>query len=506
MNGKIKTLEELARITRKLKSEGKKVVHCHGVFDLLHIGHIRHLNAALKKGDRLVVTITPDRYVNKGPGRPAFAENLRLEAIASLDCVDYVALNKWATAVETLKKLQPDFYAKGQDYRDMTKDLSGGIAKEKEAVESVGGKIVFTNEITFSSSRLLTDYHDLIPKDAVRYLKVFRDSRSTEEVIGFLKSASRLKVLVIGEAIIDEYQYCNAIGKSSKEPTLVVKSTGSEKFAGGILAVANHLADFAGEVQMVTFLGSKNSHEKFIRSNLSDKVKARFLKRKDSPTIVKRRFIDEYFFSKLFEVYEYNDSRLSKSDNNRLCGILEEIIPEFDVVMVVDFGHGMISREAVEILCDKSSFLTINAQANAGNFGYNKISKYHRADYVSTAEKEIRLTVKDHAGELKNLIKEVSSKQDYGRIAVTRGSYGCMIYEPTDGFSEVPAFTRRVVDRIGSGDAFLAITALCAAQGAPSDVMGFIGNAVGSQAVASVGNKEPIRKIPLLKYIETLMK
>jgi len=112
-NNKIMKLEDLAEVMESLRLQNKKVVHCHGCFDLLHIGHIRHFRQARRKGDVLVVTLTPDRFVDKGPGRPAFPETLRAEAIASLDLVDYVAINKWATAEETLRLLKPDFYAKG---------------------------------------------------------------------------------------------------------------------------------------------------------------------------------------------------------------------------------------------------------------------------------------------------------------------------------------------------------------------------------------------------------
>ena len=110
---KIKGLEDLANELRSLRSTGtdKTIVQCHGVFDLMHIGHIRHFEEAKAMGDVLVVTLTPDRYVNKGPHRPAFSEDLRAETIAALDCVDYIAINQWPDAVETIKLLKPDIYA-----------------------------------------------------------------------------------------------------------------------------------------------------------------------------------------------------------------------------------------------------------------------------------------------------------------------------------------------------------------------------------------------------------
>ncbi|MFC1944127.1 adenylyltransferase/cytidyltransferase family protein [Chloroflexota bacterium] len=136
---KIKSLDELAEIISALKSEGKVVVQCHGVFDLLHPGHIKHLEIAKREGDVLLVTVTRDDYVAKGPGRPVFNQYLRIDSLAALSCTDYVAVNEWPTAVEVIKKLKPDVYAKGSDYADEREDLTGKIREEEETIKSVGG-------------------------------------------------------------------------------------------------------------------------------------------------------------------------------------------------------------------------------------------------------------------------------------------------------------------------------------------------------------------------------
>lgn len=154
---KILKLEKLARRVRSLKSKGKTIVHCHGCFDLMHPGHIKYFQAAKRMGDCLVVTVTPDIYVDKGPCRPVFNQNLRAESIAALECVDFVAINKWPTAEETLKLLYPDIYVKGQEFKKL-EDKTGKIQKEFAVIKEIGAKIRFTNEIVFSSTRLLNKY------------------------------------------------------------------------------------------------------------------------------------------------------------------------------------------------------------------------------------------------------------------------------------------------------------------------------------------------------------
>ena len=499
-------LEKLAEQVAGLKQKKKRLIHCHGVFDLLHVGHIKHLESAKKLGDVLIVTLTPDRFVNKGPGRPVFNENLRAEAIAALACVDYVAINQWPTAIETIKLLKPDVYVKGVEYKDAAKDITGKITDEELAVREAGGRLEFTEDITFSSSHLINRHASVFSESVREYLSAFARLHNKADVLAYLERARNLKVLVVGETIIDEYQYCTAIGKSSKEPTLVVKSLSTEKFAGGILAVANHVANFSDHVTMLTVLGDLHPQEEFVRSHVNDKIHRLLLRRKDAPTIVKRRLIEQYFFTKMIEVYEINDVDLDDEDNRRFCDSLAKEISSHDLVVVVDYGHGLLSRDAINILCEKSKFLAVNAQANAGNLGYHTISMYPRANYVTITESEIRLEARSRRGELKKMVEEVAGKLACDRFVVTRGSNGCLCYDKKTGFVEVPAFAGKVVDRIGAGDAFLSITALCAMQQAPMDVIGFIGNAAGAQAVATVGNKEPIGRVALLKQIETLLK
>ena len=157
---KITELEELEKTLRNLKSKGKKIVHCHGCFDLMHPGHIKYFQASKEMGDILVVTVTPDVYVDKGPGRPVFNESLRVDSIAALECVDYVAINKWPTAEKTLLLLRPDIYVKGQEFENLD-DKTGKLQKEYEVIKEIGAELRFTHEIVFSSSKLLKDYFTL---------------------------------------------------------------------------------------------------------------------------------------------------------------------------------------------------------------------------------------------------------------------------------------------------------------------------------------------------------
>jgi len=499
-------LEELASLVAALKKEGKVVVQCHGVFDLMHIGHIRHFEQAKRLGDVLIVTVTPDRFVNKGPNRPVFTEAHRAWAIGALGCVDYVAVNQWPTATDTIRLLRPNIFVKGSEYRDSSKDRTGGISVEQGAIEEVGGRLAFTDDVVFSSSTLLNRHFGVFPEKTEQFLAGFSTKHSSATILSHLDSLRQLKVLVVGEAIIDEYQYCETIGKAGKEPVLVARHLSTERFAGGILAVANHSAAVSDHVTMLTCLGQLDSHEEFVRQQTRPKVEKIFHYLEDAPTILKRRFVESYPLQKLFEVYLMADIDRHAAQSAALCENLQAILPNFDAVIVADYGHGMVTPEVAEILCTHAPFLAVNTQVNAGNHGFNTVSKYRRADFISISERELRLEARRPRGDLREIVSAISQQLSCERIVITRGEQGCLCYSREEGFCEIPAFTGRVVDRVGAGDAVLSVTALCAACKTPMDILGFIGSCVGAMAVGVVGNRDSVESVPLARYIESILK
>jgi rfaE bifunctional protein kinase chain/domain len=341
--------------------------------------------------------------------------------------------------------------------------------------------------------------------EARSFLRDLSARYTTAEIVRYLEPERPLRVLVIGEAIIDEYVYCETIGKSGKEPVLVARYVDTERFAGGILAVANHAASFAGAVNLVTALGDRDSCETFVREHLESSIDSTFLVMDDSPTIVKRRFVEMYPFQKIFEVYVMNDEGPAPGFRSRLSRQLEEIVPSVDLVVATDYGHGLLCPEAVEVLCDKARFLAINTQVNAANHGFNTVSKYRRADYVCVSETEIRLEARSRTRPLEEILAHLGERMGCERFLITRGQSGCSCYSPESGLVEVPAFSNRFVDRIGAGDAVLAVTALCAAQSAPIELLGLIGNAVGALAVLTVGNRARVEHQALLDQIRQLL-
>lgn len=496
-------LEKLVSSLDALKAQGKRIVLCHGVFDLLHIGHIRYLRQAKEQGDVLVVTITPDCFVDKGPGHPAFNEELRLEAIAALDCVDYAAINEWPTAEETLRLLKPHVYAKGAEFRNL-EDATGKISREAAVADEVGAELIFVDDIVFSSSNLINRYLSMFSKECQEYMQQFRQRYTLAEVLGYLDRFAKLKVLVLGDMILDEYEYCSGLGASSKDPVLALLHQSKELFAGGVAAIANHVAQHVHQVTLCTVLGDDGCEE-YIRNCLAPTVDLLPVTRPHAPTVTKHRILDGYSFQKLLEVYRMETSPLPRAQETELLRHLEAQIAAHDVVIAADFGHGCITPALVGFLCEKASFLAVNTQANAGNRGYHTISRYPRADFVSLASHEIALEYRNYTLSIGEMMEDLRQKLSCRGILTTEGRHGCAVL--MDGeFHRAPSFASAVVDRVGAGDALFSVTALAVQQDLPTEIIAFFGNIAGSLAVETIGNAKAVGQDAMRKYITAVMK
>jgi rfaE bifunctional protein nucleotidyltransferase chain/domain len=238
-----------------LKSRGLKVGLSHGVFDLVHPGHIQHFTAAKKQVDILVVSITADQYVNKGPGRPIFNEEIRLSTLAALQSVDFVTISRDKTAQGILSTLQPNIYFKGSDYRTAAQDPTGMIDIERKTVENFGGELRFTDEFTSSSSRLINFLLNPLNDEIQNWVENFKRQFQLEEIERCLEKVGNLNVSLVGEVIIDQYTMVDALGKTGKDPILAFHLLDSEVYPGGILAIANNCSSWVNSVEVHSMVG-----------------------------------------------------------------------------------------------------------------------------------------------------------------------------------------------------------------------------------------------------------
>lgn len=504
---KIKTIEELAVLARAARASGQTVALCHGVFDLVHLGHVRHIMAARNEADVVIVTITADHFVNKGPGRPIFPETMRAEMLAALGTVDWVGINPTASAEPVIQALRPDVYVKGSDYEHPEEDVTGKISTEREAVESYGGRIMFTRDVTFSSSALMNRYLDIYDPPLRDYLHKIRSEGGADRLLKLIDKVQNMKVVLVGDTIIDEYQYVTALGKASKENIVATLFKNREQFAGGVIAAANHVASFCKSVEIVTTLGGNDDPEAFLHANIRSNVTLTPIRLENRPTTRKLRYVELGYLHKLFEVYTMDDTPVGDAQRAEIDGITAERVRDADVVIVTDFGHGMIAPSTIDMLLANARFLAVNAQSNSGNYGYNLITRYPRADYICIDAPEARLAASDKFSDIASVIESgLHRRIDCDRMIITHGSNGCYPFSSKSGVTRVPAFTKTVVDTVGAGDAFLSITAPLVAAGGDIEDVAFIGNAAGAIKVGIVGHRRSVEKAPLVKFVTALLK
>ncbi len=506
MRQKIQNLENIGKLFSKLKSEGKKIVHCHGVFDLLHVGHIKHFKEAKTFGDILVVTVTPDEFVHKGPGRPAFSTSLRLEALSELESIDYVVANEWPTAEEIIKTIQPNVYCKGPDYKNHSDDITGKIEVEENVVKSFGGKIIYTNDITFSSSSLLNKFGNIYSKEQELFIRNIVAKHSFKMIQKQLDEISKLKVFIIGETIIDQYVFCEALGKSGKEPVLVLRDLETQEYLGGSLAIARHLSSFCDKVSVLSFLGKDNEYKSFIEKNMEDNIHLNFLNKSDSPTIVKRRFVDSIDRKKVLGVYSINDDLLKEDEEDKFLESFDRISKEHDLVIISDYGHGIITPKIAEHISNSDKFISLNAQVNAANIGTHSIRKYFNVDCLIINESELRHEMRQREGDIEKMANTLKDMTNSKYIAVTQGREGSFLSNGDNIPVRSPGFAAQVIDKIGSGDALLALLSVCLYANLDEKLALFIGSLAAAQSVETVGNSVPVSKIKLLKTISHLLK
>jgi len=441
-----------------------KTVLCHGVFDLLHPGHLDHLHQAADMGDYLVVSITADEFIHKGPGRPVFHQEDRKRMLEALRMVDKVMIVEASSAIPAIESIRPALYVKGEDY--LSEDKAGNLQQEREAIEQCGGRLVYTTGKPMSSTEIIN--RNLLGEKVHAFLERIRDKYSVKDIMAWIEKASELDVLVVGEPITDEYVYVRPGFKSPKENIITYIQEQVENFVGGTGVVVKHLREFCKSAQECDGL----------------------------EPVIKRRYVVRPFTQKVFSVAEINDGFQTLAWN---------VFDRTNSLIVCDYGHGLIpDSNTAGMISREASWLALTVQSNSLNWGFNLLTKWPRADYVVIDEMELRLACSDTETSLEELVEHQANRMGTTLFAVTLGHRGCLVWNGREHLY-APALADKVVDRMGAGDAFLAWTAPLVKLGASEDVVAFIGNIAGAIEVGILGHSEPVRKDMMVRWIENLL-
>lgn len=446
-------------------------VLAHGCWDLLHLGHIRHLQEAKKLGTYLVVSVTADKWVNKGVGRPVFTAEQRAEALRSLACVDDVVINDDEGCWDLIRKIKPAFYVKGVDYVGVH---SEGLEKERRAIMEVGGQIRFTGTRKWSSSKLLNT--ERFSDEICAYLEREKAAGAKDKILEAFERADAKSILFVGEQITDVYRYVQGLGRASKELMLATVETGHESFDGGVSASVKH-----GEWRQASVVTCPYP-------------------------ITKTRYVDADFNKKLFDVYSAKEVSLTLEERNVFRDLLSDAIAVSDVVIVNDFGHGLMG-DMERSMVQHAGFLALNCQTNAGNYGFNLVTNYAKAHYVCVDDPEARLAAGRQRGHISESAAMLAKEMNCRKFMITHGRFGADWFhqQTTLRHGHAPALAQGGVDTMGAGDAVMAVTAPLVACGLDLASAALVGNIVGAIKVSILGHRRHVGRNEIVQTVEALL-
>ncbi len=515
---KIVTLEDLLAKRAQCRSMGLSLVQCHGCFDIVHPGHIRHLRQARAQGDLLLVSITSDETFSKRGGRPLIPEHLRAENLAELDCVDLVLIDRHHTASELLARVTPDVYVKGKEYET---NNDPRFAEERRIVEIAGGRVVFTGgEVVFSSTALIGTLERSLDPFHARMAQIAGDPRSGHDAMRRLVDNFRSKrVLVIGESILDKYIHCDQAEVASESPVMTLRPVGQTTYDGGAAVIARHLRHLGAQVSLLTGLPHGEAAVAMQQRLSAESIDVHAVALAGE-LAEKQRFLVGP--QKLMKLNALSPIVLDASAQDRLLNQARELAAGgLDAIVIADFGNGLLSAALLRRLCltlrPLTGILVGDVSGRRGN-----LAAFDSADLLTPGEQEARDALRCYDAGLSALAWRLLSNTNSRGAIVKLGPEGCVACTRSSGSGadspatdesgeylsritaqHVPALGGPALDALGCGDAMLAASTLALAAGGDMLQSALLGSLAAAVHGQRLGNP-PIASTDLLEATSRL--
>jgi rfaE bifunctional protein kinase chain/domain/rfaE bifunctional protein nucleotidyltransferase chain/domain len=505
---KICTLDGLLALREQARRSGRTLVHCHGCFDIVHPGHIHHLQFARSVGDLLVVSVSADTHVNKGVNRPLIPDDLRAASVAALECVDAVYVNPDPTAAELLERLRPDVYVKGREYE---RSADPRFHAERDTVVRHGGRVVFSGaDVVYSSTALIgtlggesadpfrqeklaryRERHGLSGANLQRLVREFRDRR----------------VLVVGDFVLDRYHFCDATGVAGEGPMLALRSLREADYDGGAGVVAMHLAGLGARPVLFSSVADDELSRRAEMRLEAAGVDLRCARDRRELVIENRFVVDQ---NKLFKVDQGGATPPDSRQDERLARQVLDAASDGAAAAVVfaDFGYGLITAGLLDrILPELRKRVPVLAADVRGRPG--NLLRFKGVDLLCPSEREARAAQHNVDGGLGavawNLLNATGARQ----AIVTLGKQGLVTFDrgdrPADGerlrSEYIPALAANPIDPLGCGDALLATATLALAAGGSLQAAAFLGSIAAAAEARQLGN-QPIDADEVLSRLD----
>jgi cytidyltransferase-like protein len=473
----------------------KTIGLCHGVFDLVHYGHILHFKNAKSQVDELVVSLTKDSFVNKGSDRPYFKSTERLNFLKSIKFIDRVILSDSVSAIDSIKKIKPDIFFKGIEYKE--EKVLNLFDEEKKYCKKKKIKIFYTDDKKFSSSKLLNDYFQFSPelKKNIKKIKKKYNFSSINEII---QKAKNKKIIVVGDPIMDNYKYINVIGTSSKSPSIAGLFQYEEFYKGGSIAVAEMLSHLGFEVNLITYISPANK----LRNKINKKIKIIncFLS-KEFPTI--ERVVDNgRGFAKLLQTYNIDKIKMDNKKEDLVINVLKKINKKIKLFLLIDFGFNFLTKKIAQNIDKNKINYSLNCHINSLNLTSNHYKKFKNFNFITFNKREFEINFREQIEFNKKI--EVAKKIIKKPFAVTLGKKGSIFFKKNKEFF-FPAINQNILDPVGCGDAFFSVSSVIYETTKDPVISNFLGNVYAGLHGMIVCNKSFVTEKEFLNSIKTVI-
>ena len=451
---KIIDIDKMTEMRQRVEVSGRRCVLAHGIFDIIHPGHTRHLEWARRQGDILLVTVADDDLGI----RTRTPIDIRMENISALAMVDYVAKVPSLDATHSIEKLKPAVLVRGMEFHGLHADIA---AKEQKALESYGGEILFSSGdpayTNIRTAELEGNY--LKGRWTVLYEVLERQGIVPGRFEALLEGFQDLRVMVFGDSIVEEYIHSEALGLAAEDPVIVVKPKRSERYLGGAAGVAEHAAGLGARVELFSVVGDDQSANFMRQRAESSSVHYQLFTDESRPTTLKQRFLagrKKLMRANYFEEHPIRD-RLVKEIIDKISPRLEDM----DLLLFWDGGYGVVEETLHNQLVSRAQEVGVKIGAMAPcSTQIANVDRYQDLDFVVSTEREVRMSCWDTQNSLVQLGLSLLERTRNQSLIISLGEDGTLVLDREGKKEYLPTFSKEILDPLGAMDAMMVATAL----------------------------------------------